>query len=71
MAVIWCLKVFLSVVLIRKNRDAALEAKIALGEAGDVWWSDGAPDYSGSTPDVTPYAQWWSSLSEDERAAGS
>jgi len=53
-----------------KNRDAALEAKIALGEAGAVWWNDGAPDYSGSKPDDTPYSHWWLALSEDERAAG-
>ncbi|MEE9333429.1 MAG: hypothetical protein V3U65_04990 [Granulosicoccaceae bacterium] len=53
-----------------KDRDAALEAKIALGEAGPLWWSDGSPDYSGSAPDATPYEQWWASLTDDQRAAG-
>ena len=54
----------------RKDRDAALEAKIALGEAGPVWWHDGSPDYSGSAPDSTPYDQWWTDLTDVERAAG-
>ena len=42
-----------------------LAAKIALGEAGPVWWDDGAPDYSGLDPAETPYADWWRSLSGD------
>ena len=54
----------------RKDRDAALEAKIALGEAGPVWWDDGSPDDSGNAPGTTLYAQWWASLTDDERAAG-
>ena len=54
----------------RKDRDAAHEAKIALGEAGPVWWDDSSPDYSGSAPDATPYDQWWASLTDVERAAG-
>lgn len=53
-----------------KDREAVAQAKIALGEAGPVWWSDGAPDYSGLAPDSTPYADWWRSLSDAERAAG-
>jgi len=53
-----------------KDRVAALEAKIALGEAGPVWWDDGSPDYSGSVPDATPYGQWWANLTDVERAAG-
>jgi len=53
-----------------KDRDAALEAKIALGEAGPLWWDDDSTDYTGSAPDATPYAQWWHSLSDEERVAG-
>ena len=41
-----------------------LAAKTALGEAGPVWWDDGAPDYSGRDPDATPYVVWWRSLPE-------
>ena len=54
----------------KKDREAALEAKVALGEAGPVWWDDGSPDYSGSAPDVTPYEQWCASLTDVERAGG-
>jgi len=52
------------------NRAAALEVKIELGEAGPVWWDDGAPDYSGQQPANTPYSDWWRSLSEVERESG-
>ena len=31
-------------------------AKIALGERGPVWWSDGAPDYNRRLVKNTPYA---------------
>lgn len=34
------------------------EAKVALGERGDVWWSDGAPDYNRHLAKNTPYADW-------------
>lgn len=39
-------------------------AKVALGEAGPVWWDDGAEDFSGLAPEATPYADWWRSLGE-------
>lgn len=32
------------------------EAKIALGERGPVWWTDGAPDYNRHLVKNTPYA---------------
>lgn len=56
----------------RMARDAAavLAAKTALGEAGPVWWQDGAPDFSGARPEDTPYAEWWASLGEAEREKG-
>lgn len=31
-------------------------AKMALGERGPVWWSDGAPDYNRRLLKNTPYA---------------
>ena len=52
------------------DKSAVLAAKTALGEAGPVWWDDGAADVSGSPPDDTPYAEWWDALTDTERAAG-
>ncbi|MWV26920.1 hypothetical protein GRF63_03275 [Erythrobacter sp. GH3-10] len=37
-------------------------AKVALGERGPVWWSDGAPDYNRHMAKNTPYARWFSGL---------
>ena len=34
-------------------------AKRALGERGDVWWDDGAPDYNRKLAIHTPYAAWF------------
>lgn len=31
-------------------------AKVALGERGPVWWSDGAPDYNRHFVENTPYS---------------
>jgi hypothetical protein len=33
--------------------------KRALGERGDVWWTDGAPDYHRCRIANTPYAEWY------------
>ena len=52
-------------------RAAVDAAKVALGERGPVWWSDGAEPVDRKKPDNTPYADWWAGLSEEERAAGS
>jgi len=40
-------------------------AKIALGERGPVWWSDGAPDYNRMHPKNTPYREFWLSLQDN------
>ena len=40
-------------------RQAVQEAKVALGERGPVWWTDGAPDYNQHLAKNTPYAEWW------------
>jgi len=34
-------------------------AKRALGERGDIWWDDGAPDYNRHLAVNTPYAAWY------------
>lgn len=38
------------------------QAKIALGERGPVWWTDGTPDYNRYLAKNTPYADWFFSL---------
>ena len=53
----------------RAARDRVDAAKRALGERGPVWWEDGAPDLSRHAPWTGPYAEWWDSLTEAERAA--
>lgn len=40
----------------RKQIDAA---KVALGERGPVWWSDGAPDVNRHLVKNTSYASWY------------
>ena len=34
-------------------------AKVALGERGDPWWTDGAKDWNRYLAKNTPYAAWW------------
>ncbi len=34
-------------------------AKVALGERGPPWWTDGAPDLTRRMAANTPYADWW------------
>lgn len=43
-------------------RKAVNSAKIALGERGPVWWTDGAPDYNRHLVANTPYATWYATL---------
>jgi hypothetical protein len=47
--------------LARKAVDAA---KVALGERGDVWWTDGAPDLNREKVKDSPYAEWWGKSDE-------
>ena len=51
--------------LLRQARDRVQRAKVALGERGPVWWTDGAPDYNRHLVRNTPYASWY----EKQRAA--
>ena len=48
----------------RSARAAVHDAKVALGERGPVWWTDGASDVNRYHPKNTSYANWWRSLSE-------
>ena len=41
-------------------------AKVALGERGPAWWSDGAPDYNRHMVMNTPYADWYATLPDPE-----
>ena len=40
-------------------RKAVDHAKIALGERGPVWWTDGAPDLTRHKVKDSPYAEWY------------
>lgn len=37
-------------------------AKIALGERGSPWWTDGAPDVNRRMAKNTTYADWWATV---------
>lgn len=50
----------------RAARSAVDAAKVALGERGPVWWSDGAPDYNRHLARNTPYASWYAELPDVE-----
>lgn len=43
----------------REARTRVHAAKVALGERGPVWWSDGAPDLNRRMAANTPYAAWY------------
>lgn len=46
----------------RQRIDAA---KHALGERGQPWWHDGAPDLNRHLVRTTPYAEWFAALPEN------
>lgn len=46
----------------RAARGRVHAAKVALGERGPVWWTDGAPDYTRHLAHTTPYAPWFATL---------
>ncbi|WP_119153363.1 hypothetical protein [Caldimonas tepidiphila] len=46
----------------RRARAKVQEAKVALGERGPVWWTDGAPDYNRRLARNTPYRDWFDAL---------
>ena len=43
---------------IRAARARVQAAKVALGERGPPWWTDGAPDFNRKMAENTPYADW-------------
>jgi len=43
----------------RQHVDAA---KVALGERGAVWWTDGALDFNRKLVKNTPYAEWYETI---------
>ena len=46
-------------VLLKDARARVHENKLALGERGPVWWTDGAPDYNRRKVENTPYRAWY------------
>lgn len=46
----------------RAARGQVDDAKVALGERGPAWWTDGAPDYNRHMAKNTPYAAWFAAL---------
>ncbi|MGP3792190.1 hypothetical protein [Pseudomonas sp. B392_1p] len=45
-----------------RARAAVDHVKIALGERGPVWWTDGAKDFNRHLAKNTPYADWYASV---------
>ena len=43
-------------------RAAVNEAKVALGERGPAWWTDGAKDFNRHLAKNSPYAAWYSKV---------
>lgn len=43
----------------REARARVHRAKVALGERGPPWWTDGAPDLNRHRVENTPYAAWF------------
>lgn len=54
-------------VAMKAARAAVDTAKVALGERGPVWWTDGAPDFNRHMAHNTPYAGWYETVSGGER----
>jgi len=52
----------------RAARKAVDAAKVALGERGPVWWTDGAPDLNRHLARTTEYAEWYLRRTSDTRS---
>jgi hypothetical protein len=49
----------------RESARASVDAaKVALGERGPVWWTDGSPDFNRRLAKNTPYADWFAGVDE-------
>jgi hypothetical protein len=51
---------------VKAARARVHQAKVALGERGPAWWSDGAPDFNRRMAANTPYAAWFAALADDQ-----
>ena len=51
---------------VESARIAVDTAKRKLGERGDVWWADGAPDWNRHLARNTPYAEWFKGIAEEQ-----
>jgi hypothetical protein len=51
-----------------QTRQQVEAAKIALGERGPVWWTDGAPDVNRHMVKNTSYADWYASWETESDA---
>lgn len=47
---------------LRLARAAVHATKVALGERGAPWWTDGAPDFNRHLARNTPYRDWFAGL---------
>lgn len=47
-------------------RAAVQAAKVALGERGAVWWTDGTADFNRHLAKNTPYRDWFAETASDE-----
>jgi len=54
---------------VRTARTAVNRAKVALGERGAVWWTDGAPDYNRHLARNTPYRDWFANMPDQAGSA--
>lgn len=50
-------------------RAAVNMAKVALGERGSPWWTDGAKDFNRYMVKNTPYAQWYEQVTASKGRA--
>lgn len=51
-------------VALKAARAQVNAAKVALGERGPVWWTDGAEDFNRRLVANTPYSAWHEQLSQ-------
>ncbi|CRM72748.1 hypothetical protein [Pseudomonas sp. 31 R 17] len=49
---------------LKQAREQVQRAKVALGERGPVWWTDGSPDFNRYNVVNTPYADWFDKYSD-------
>ena len=49
---------------LKEARRRVHAAKVALGERGPVWWTDGTPDFNRHLVKNTPYRDWYEALAD-------